>query len=337
MSNVNYFVRQKTIQVPNSSFKLVKLYARPDDTERLTKAKREEVTFAEDMKLEDAYSRELLEVVVESNFNAGDYVLSYAFPSKIAEDARTKELSSFFSRLRWTIRTNITYVYRSERDTNGELYFTILLCAEDKITEDALMRLCGKGHSLKIDRITRDKNGLITLPASCGSIDGCKWSCSKNIKRPVITIEDGTIVPDVFEDFLKAKVGEDVSPYVHKMFGSKQIDIEGCFWDMTHSRFTSLEYGKDSEPCVEIRLVKKYTFVCGEAGCDSKCEGCEYDALCEHCEWEGMCFRAHSDYRCQFDTNYKEMRSKVIRCVQKVPMKWLTSQDQQNLQNNEVS
>lgn len=299
MNNINYFVRQKTIQVPvaafgeqprvvrsdaalatslsPAAFKIVKLYAYTDETKRLQEPERREVDLSGEKELSDPYCRELLEVVVESNFNAGDYVLLFTFPRASRtmrmpqqsrwhdandqewrqkdDKTRKKELSIFLSRLSWVCHEKPTYVCCSERDADGELFFTVLLRSDEKLTDEALMKLCGKGHSLKVGRITRGESGLLILPdLNCSMTgshkDGHTWSCSDNITRPVITVEDGVISTDDLKIFLQAKIGEDTTPVIRKMFAE---------WNMAYSRFTSFEYGEAGNPHIELRLVRLKT------------------------------------------------------------------------------
>lgn len=254
---MGYFVRKKAIQIPDSKFKIVKLYACTDEsngktqeqqTERLQKPERQEIDLSGEKELSDPRCRELLEVVVESNFDAGDYVLSFTFPQQKDDDIRKKEIKSFLTRLSWAYHKSPTYVCRSERDVDGELHFTVLLRSESNVTNETLIKFCGKENGLNIGRIERDENRLLILPSLCYDDKHCSWSCSDDIKRSVVTVEDGTIDINDLKSFLQAKIGEDTTPIIRKMFGN---------WDAADSRFTSFEYGRSGIPYVEFRLIRE--------------------------------------------------------------------------------
>lgn len=248
MSDRNYFVRQKTLQIPDSSFKLVKLYAiKPDrsaiEIERLQEPEQYEINLTEWLGRHDLSApneRELLEVVYDSTFDENDYVLSFTFPSSMDDETREKELSSYLTRLSWVYQGTPTYVCLSGRDAEGGLCFTVILRSDGQLTDKALMKVCGRSYTLNIEH-----NKMSALPTSE------YWRCSNNIQPPVLTVEDGAISPDDLEAFLKAKVGEDTTPVIHKMFGE---------WEMVHSRFTSFEYGEPDNSHIELKLVKQDTF-----------------------------------------------------------------------------
>lgn len=203
---MDYFVRQKTVQVPDSGFKITKLYActEKDDTR--------------DYKGFDEFK-----ATVMGNFDESDFLITLPLDEQASNGEKAKELSRFLSQLAWSGRSTLSYVHSGN---SYEDHFIIVLKNNesdiDKMTE-TVSKLWHKGD-VTVQNIERDEDGLPKLPKLTD------WCCSSKIKQPVVTIEDETIEPEDYETFLKTKVGEDVSPVIHKMFGnwsmgSARIDV----------------------------------------------------------------------------------------------------------------
>ena len=201
------FIRQKTIQIPDSRFKIAKLYACTEETDIGRKSSDE------------------FKAIVMGNFAEDDFIITLPFADS-AEDKnnRAKELSRFLSQLAWANHSALSYVH------SGNSYddrFVVVLQRNgadiDKMNELA-SKLWNKGNAT-VQYIEKDeKTGLPQLPKLTD------WCCSSKIEQPVITVEDEIITVEDYETFLKAKVGEDVSPIIHKMFGdwtlgSARIDV----------------------------------------------------------------------------------------------------------------
>ena len=102
------FIREKSLTRRDCVFKSVRLFVYSQEEQaavRRTRQKRERATLPKVKSMNDRYSRELFEWLVQNNFTRNDYFITLTFSGKVSEQDGKRLFGNFIRRLRRRYRS----------------------------------------------------------------------------------------------------------------------------------------------------------------------------------------------------------------------------------------
>jgi len=262
-------IRCKKTECPKAGVQVAKVYFQTDTNSKGTRAKKTEMTVPAMKALNDKHSREAFELVVTNNFFARDLMLTLTFPFDLTEKERMGELNCFIRRLRNRYTKNgleLRYVYVSEYgEEEGKLHFHIIVNGALKF--DEIQKLWKKSRKLKglgnvhVENLKIDEHGLIALSYylekqwKTAVPYKRKWSGSRNLERPVESIDDDLVSIEDYQKICESTCPADLKKIVEKLFGDYQllnydIGFEKLYNEVTgsyHIKFVMIEKSKANQ------------------------------------------------------------------------------------------
>lgn len=243
------FIRTKIVNCQNAGIKIPKLCLYTDKQQfvaRNSRAKHCRTTLPAVKKMNEKYSRDMFEAIVINNFTDGDYMLTLTFPYLYTDKQRDLELKAFINRLRRRfnkIKKELCYVYVSEYgNKDGHLHFHMLI--NNGLNFDEIKAVWNSSRTpaelkgnCNIQRLETDENGLLCLAYylqkqwQLGTPNKRKWNCSRNIKRPEISVNDDEVSDKDFNALCSATCPADIKKVIEKLYNGYQL----ISFDMGHN------------------------------------------------------------------------------------------------------
>lgn len=201
------FIREKSLTRRDCVFKSVRLFVYSQEEQaaaRRTRQKRERATLPKVKSMNDRYSRELFEWLVQNNFTRNDYFITLTFSGKVSEQDGKRLFGNYIRRLRRLYHSKsaaLKYIYVEEFGETSGLYHVHLLIdsAGDIISEKEITHLWKKKGICDIEYLHFTAEGLSVLcrylMKSQKSNPKYKrlWNCSQSCTRPEVVTDDNRI------------------------------------------------------------------------------------------------------------------------------------------------
>lgn len=259
--NAKTFLCKKVMSCKNGSYAVARYYpyseAEQAAVRRLRKPKYKE-TLPKVKVMNDRRSRDLFEWLLQNNFDVGDLFLTLTFGAKLSAEDRQRLFTNFLKRLRRLykkIGLQLKYIAVTETgERNDNLHYHLIVnSVGGAITADEIRSLWGENFC-DIRTISKRKDGLlglaIYLMKEQQNTDKFKrsWTCSKNLRRPEITVDKTATVPKKhLKKILNAQRNDEVEKLVEEQL------FKG--WKLvSHSISINEVTGR---PYVQFKLIRK--------------------------------------------------------------------------------
>ena len=225
------FIREKSLTRRDCVFKSVRLFVYSQEEQaavRRTRQKRERATLPKVKSMNDRYSRELFEWLVQNNFTRNDYFITLTFSGKVSEQDGKRLFGNFIRRLRRLYRSKsaaLKYLYVEEFGEKSGLYHVHLLIgsASGIISEKDVTHLWKNGIC-QIKHLHFTAEGL---PALCRYLMKSQksnpkykrlWNCSQSCTRPEVVTDDNRISRITMRKLQNAKRNNELISVIEKNY-----------------------------------------------------------------------------------------------------------------------
>lgn len=226
------FIREKSLTRRDCVYKSVRLFVYSQEEQaaaRRTRQKRERATLPKVKSMNDRYSRELFEWLVQNNFTRNDYFITLTFPGKVSEQDGKRLFGNFIRRLRRLYRSKsaeLKYLYVEEFGETSGLYHVHLLIgsAGGIISEKDIIRLWERNGKSKVEHLSFTDEGLSVLcrylMKSQKSNPKYKrlWNCSQSCTRPEVVTADNRISRITMRKLQNAKRNDELISAIEKIY-----------------------------------------------------------------------------------------------------------------------
>lgn len=226
------FIREKSLTRRDCVFKSVKLFVYSQEEQaavRRTRQKRERATLPKVKSMNDRYSRELFEWLVQNNFTRNDYFITLTFSGRVSEQDGKRLFGNFIRRLRRLYRSKgavLKYMYVEEFGETSGLYHVHLLIgsASGIISEKEIDCLWKKNGICQIKHLCFTDEGLSALcrylmkSQKSNPKNKRLWNCSQSCTRPEVVTDDNRISRITMRKLQNAKRNDELVPAIEKNY-----------------------------------------------------------------------------------------------------------------------
>ena len=236
------FIREKAFDCRNCFYKEVEWFEYSEEEQEAVRQSRKTRARASPPKiknLNDSYSRKNFRWILFNNFGANDYHVTLTFDDehlKKGIDDCKREFSNYIRRLKRLYGKHglpLRYLYVTEGKNDGSrLHYHLIV--NGGVPRDDIERLWKGGTRTNCDRLQLDDDGTLTalsnyLMKSQDTKKKCErsWSCSQNIKRPDITVDDNKVSRRSMHKVQDASRNDEVRAVMSRIYPKfKVIDYE---------------------------------------------------------------------------------------------------------------
>ena len=225
------FTREKKFSAGRGKYLEVDWFPYTDKQEkaaRMPRAKREKVQLPKVKNLNDKYSRRMVRLLIEGNFQPGDYHTTLTFAKETTDEEAQKEFRNYIRRLRNAYKKvglELKHLYVAEHGSRrGRIHYHLIM--NSGIPRDDIENLWGKHRGLvNADRLQADENGTfaalekyIMKSQQENRTRSRVWNCSRNLKRPELTTNDNSVSRRRVLGVFKAQKNEELRRYVEGLY-----------------------------------------------------------------------------------------------------------------------
>lgn len=251
-------IREKKCECRNGYTEVGIYHNSGDNIHTLPRAERKRLTVPKQKKLNDENSRRAMRLLINENFEEGDYHISPTYNSESLpcdNKAAIKALRCYIRKLRALYKKNgyeLKYLYVTENGgKNGRVHHHIIV-NNVGISRDVLENLWVHGF-VNAGRLQHDSDGTFNelanyLHKSAANAEKHSrvWNCSRNLRRPIERTSDNEISKKQLAALVEAKRNDELKSVVERIYKGYSM-IEAY---VSTNEVTGLPY-------VHLRLMRK--------------------------------------------------------------------------------